>query len=293
MAPRSGDLNVGCWVKRTLKMATLIVLGFCLVFSGCLLVLQRQLIFPGVQVQPVELQNLPPDVMKVEYQTSQGRQVAFYRPPAGGVGQVPSPLWVCFHGNGSAALHWLDFLHRYPDENAGFLLLDYPGYVLSEGKPSPRAMGESARKSLGALAKALGMEEAALKGDMATLGFSMGGGAALDFAAKHPVRIIVVSSTYTSLLDMAKRTAPWPFYHLLLHRYDNRARLAEIAAQPNPPRIVLFHGSNDEVIPVGHGRELARLHPDLIVYHEVVGGDHNSVLFSAQARVWKAMMGVD
>lgn len=274
---------------RLARMAALVVLGFTVIFSLVLLGCQRQMIFPTAFVPPSVAADLPPEILTVEFETSQGRQVAFYQPPLSDPEAIPSPLWVCFNGNASAAVHWLDFIHNFPDRAAGFLLVDYPGYALCEGKPSPRAITESSAAAMEALAEALGVEEEALHGDLRTLGYSMGAAAALDFATRRPVRQAVVISPFTSLLDMAKRAAPWPFHHLLLHRYDNMARLAELRDQDEPPRVAVFHGSNDPVIPVEHGRRMAAEFPALVDYTEVTGGDHDAIIFSGRDQIIDTM----
>lgn len=277
-------------LTRIAKMTTLVIIGFSVFFSGCLLVLQRTMIFPGTMVLRIELDNLPDNVQRIEHETSQGRQVFYYRHPGEGADTLPSPLWVCFHGNASAALHWLDFLERYPDQSAGFLLLDFPGYVECEGKPSPRTILESAQSALVALADHLETDVEELRGDLAVLGFSIGTGGAFDFAAKEPAHTIVAISPFTSLLDMARRTTFWPFYHLLLFRFDNVARLSEIYQREDPPRVAIIHGANDEIIPVAHSRKMVEMFPD-IVYHEITMGDHNFLLDSAKGVIWNSMLG--
>lgn len=276
-------------VIRLARMALSILVGFAIIFALVLLGCQREMIFPRAFVPASVVGELPPEVLQLEYETSQGRQVAFYDPPRVDNDAMPSPLWVCFHGNASAAVYWMDYFHNFPDEDAGFLLIDYPGYALCEGRPSPPAITESSAAAMKALAEALGVEEEVLREDLRALGYSLGAAAALDFATRHPVKQVVAISPFTSLLDMARRTAPWPFHHLLLHRYDNMARLAELAEREDPPRIAIFHGSNDPVVPVEHGRRLAEAFPDLVDYSEVTGGDHDAILFSGQRQIFETM----
>lgn len=284
----------GNWSKhpmvRILRMTAFVIIGFSVLFSGCLLVFQRHLVFPGVMLLQVEIDNLPENVVRLEHETSEGRQFFYYIPPTNAEGALPSPLWVCFHGNASAAIHWVDFLQGYPDGGAGFLLLEFPGYVENQGRPSPRSIRESANSALARLADHLEVDVATLQDDLASLGFSIGSGAAFDFAARQPVHTVVACSPFTSLLDMARRTTFWPFYHLLLYRYDNVARLEELYNRETPPRVAIIHGSNDDIIPVEHSRRMVEKFPE-IEYHEVHMGDHNHVLFSSRQRIWQAMMG--
>src|SRR5215207_7641688 len=73
---------------------------------------------------------------QIEYATSQGKQVAFYLPPRAEGLKAPAYVWIVCGGNGSLALdysgepmHW--------DARFGYLFVDYPGYGLCAGKPTP------------------------------------------------------------------------------------------------------------------------------------------------------------
>ena len=100
---------------------------------------------------------------------------------------------------------------------------------------------------------------------------------------------IVIVSPFTSLYDMARLTFGWPLCHLLIDRFDNRARLAELAARKPRPAVTIIHGDTDNIVPVTMGRELAGLYPDWIHYIELVGGDHNFILTSAEHQITGAM----
>ena len=64
---------------------------------------------------------------------------------------------------------------------------------------------------------------------------------------------------------------------MLLESYDNRATLAD-AMKRNPAALIaIFHGVDDEVIPVRMGRELACEFP-FVKFFPVKGADHVSVL---------------
>jgi pimeloyl-ACP methyl ester carboxylesterase len=88
---------------------------------------------------------------------------------------------------------------------------------------------------------------------------------------------------------MARRAIGWPLCWLLLHNFDNRARMAELAARPQPPRVTIFHGSADTLIPEEMGRSLAEAFPKMATFHEVADADHNSVVTWAQPEMFKAM----
>lgn len=53
---------------------------------------------------------------------------------------------------------------------------------------------------------------------------------------------------------------------------------------------MIYHGSDDEVIPVRMGRELAEVNEGKVSFHEVAGAHHNDVLRMAKDRVGSSMV---
>jgi pimeloyl-ACP methyl ester carboxylesterase len=64
---------------------------------------------------------------------------------------------------------------------------------------------------------------------------------------------------------------------MLIESYDNRANLAQTRKRNPDAQVAIFHGTNDEVIPVRMGRELAHEFP-FVEFFTVKGADHVSVL---------------
>jgi pimeloyl-ACP methyl ester carboxylesterase len=92
------------------------------------------------------------------------------------------------------------------------------------------------------------------------------------------VRRVVLAAPFTSLRDEAARVVGGPLSHLLVENYDNRARLRELAGRKPPPRVAIFQGNNDAMIPFAIGESLAREFPGLVQFFPVAGADHMSVL---------------
>lgn len=231
--------------------------------------------------------RLPRQAMELRFRTSQGGQVSFFLPPKNG--RVPDKIWAMFSGNGSVALDWTDFVARCPRTGDGFLLVEYPGYGRSEGRPSPASIEEAGEKALESLATAAHLPGEEIEQKLNVLGHSIGCGAALNLAAHHPVQRIILLAPFTSLREMARRVVGFPLCYLLLHNFDNCARLRELAARPTPPQITIFHGSDDEVIPFAMGEKLAGCAPRVATFVEVAGADHTSVLFFAEEKIFDAM----
>lgn len=259
-----------------MRMILVIAVGAVIFLFGC----QRRLIYLPHAYVPADLGMLPRNAVQMSFATSAGRQTAFYMPAtdsANGAASPPRRLWVCFQGNGATALSWLDTTQRVRAPGVGFLFVDYPGYGMSQGKPKRSSIVEATEGAYAALAEHYGVTTADLDRDVGTLGFSIGSAVALEFASRHPVRRVVLLAPFTSLMDMARRSVGWPLCLMLLDRFDNRARLAELVARSVPPRVTIYHGTADDIVPFTMGQTLARAHPAMIEFHPVPGSDHNQL----------------
>lgn len=274
--------------RSVIRMVIGVILGLILLFVPLLYFFQGRLIyFPrgyGIRMELIR----PGDAEVLRYQTACGRQIAFYVRPRGGAA-LPRTVWVAFNGNASLALDLLDVYEKVADPEAGFLLLDYPGYGECEGSPSPQTILESSEGALAALAGHLNTDPKQLYAHLNIFGYSIGTAAALQLAAHHEVEKLVLVSPFTTMMAMARRQMGWPVCLLLRHRFDNRSRLLELAQRPARPKVTIFHGTADPLIPIAMSRELAALVPGWIDFHEVPGGDHASVIDLGQAGIVKAL----
>jgi len=231
---------------------------------------------------------LPPGVVELTFNTLAGKQAAFYLPRGAGSG-LPKRIWVAFCGNGSLALDWTWLIGQDRQSGDAFLLIDYPGYGKSEGYATIASMRAAADKALDALADRLGVDEKEIESRLNVIGHSWGTAVALDFATRHPIQRVVLIAVFTTLREVAATIVGTPLSHLLIENYDNRAALRELAQRSPPPKIDIFHGTDDDTIPVRMGRELADDFPAFVAFHPVVGGDHVSVIAKATGDILAAM----
>ncbi len=233
-------------------------------------------------------QALPPDGVELNFRTGAGKQVAFYLARGGGA-RLPDRIWVAFCGNGSLALDWTWLIAQDRDPGDSFLLIDYPGYGKSEGYATIGSTRAAADKSLETLAAHLGVPEIEIESRLNAIGHSWGTAVALDFATRHPVQRIVLISVFTTLREEAAMVVGGLLSHLLVENYDNRACLRALSRRPSPPRVTIFHGTNDDIIPVRMGRELADRFPAFVTFRPVAGGDHISVIGKAASEIVAAL----
>jgi pimeloyl-ACP methyl ester carboxylesterase len=258
------------------------VVGGLLLLAVFLFFIQDRMIFVPRAYAPAALQQLPSGLVALRDGDS---LVGFYRPPRDGV--EARHLWICFGGNADLALSWDEFAETHARPGTGFLLVEYPGYGACTGKPSSSTMLAANERAVALLAAHLRIDVAEVHRRAAGVGHSLGAAVLLQYAAKHPLRRLVLISPFTTLKDMARRTVGWPLCELLVHRFDNHARLAEIAAAGLPPTTII-HGDQDELIPVGMGRSLAEAYPGIHL-SVIVGAHHNDVLELGAAEIDAAM----
>jgi pimeloyl-ACP methyl ester carboxylesterase len=214
-------------------------------------------------------------VQEVRFRTSQGNQAAFFWRNEDS-DTAPQNVWLLFGGNGDVALGWIGMVRAFPGTRTGYLLVDYPGYGICEGRPNPQTILENSERALQTLLEKKGWKLGAVT--LCVLGHSLGGAAALQFAAKNAVGKILVVSTFTAMGDMVRAQIRIPLGRLLRHRFDNVASLKEILSQNKVPEIYILHGQADEIIPPKMGRALAQLDPSRIKFAEIPGAGHNDII---------------
>ncbi|MEM7385710.1 MAG: alpha/beta hydrolase [Verrucomicrobiota bacterium] len=200
--------------------------------------------------------------------------------------QPTERVWLFFGGNGSLALDWLPVTSFAPPSRDAFVFVDYPGYGNSNGEPSPTTI----RNSVDALLKTLQERFKCTKNHqtnlLATMGHSLGAAVAMDTAARHRIREVVLLAPFTSMRAMAVRVAGRMMARCLRHHYDNLEALEKWSqAFPEGSRVRLFHGTHDEMIPLAMSRELHEQFPDHTDLETVPQGDHNGLVLQLKERL--------
>lgn len=220
----------------------------------------------------------------VAFQTTQGRQRAFLQ------GNLTSPrnLWIVCGGNGSLGLDWSEWLVKHGPGQDAYLLVDFPGYGDCAGKPSPRTIRESLRTVVPAATQALGWPGAPDPTRLRIFGHSLGAGACLMAASEFGIQRGVLLTPFTSTMDMSRAITGLPIGFIVWHRFDNSARLAEMASR-GPAKVSVFHGTQDEAIPFSMSRQLAAEQPRIVQLHEIPHGRHNTLAESHAPEIAAAM----
>lgn len=266
-----------------LLFALLLIAGVpLLLVVGC----QSKLIYfprpyaPGVTAQwKAETKGKP-----IDFTTSQGHQRAFLQ----GNLTHPRNLWIVCGGNGTVALDWSDWIMEHAPREDAWLLVDFPGYGDCAGYPSPGRIRESMRAVVPQAAESIGWPANPNPARLRFFGHSLGGAGCLIAASEFGIQRGVLLAPFTSTMDMARVMTGLPVGFLVTERYDNEARLAELAAR-GPGEVMILHGSHDEVIPVAMSRKLAGERKDVVRFTEIPGARHNTIQERNAAQVSAAL----
>ena len=265
--------------------AVALLVGGALV-AGLLLFQSRLIYFP-LPYSTVQLQKAKSiGTQEIRFRTSQGNQTAFFWRTENSATALQN-LWLVFGGNGDLALGWLDLVCAFPSPGTGFLLIDYPGYGICQGKPNPRTIFENAEGAFQTLLEQKNWT--AERNALCVLGHSLGGAVALQFAARHSVRKIVLISAFTTMDEMVRNQIGITLGPLLRHRFDNITSLETILSQNQIPEIAILHGQSDDIVPVRMGAALAQLNPSRIKFAAIPEAGHNNIIQKALPLILETM----
>jgi pimeloyl-ACP methyl ester carboxylesterase len=178
---------------------------------------------------------------------------------------VAAPTVVFAHGNGELIEDWRDAMVELAGAGVSALLVEFPGYGHSEGRPTRATIRETFALAYDWLASQERVDAARI----VAYGRSIGGGAATDLALDRPVRALVLQSTFASTMRMAREILAPGF--LVRDRWDNARGVFEFGGP-----VLVMHGREDEVIGFAHAEAVVRARPGLAVTEIPCG--HNDCL---------------
>ena len=258
------------WAKWLLLVGGLLVLVPLGLITGC----QSQMIYFPRPYPPGVTQKWAASTggKLLDFTTSQGQQRAFL------LGKLDQPehLWIVCGGNGTIALEWSPWLRANAPTSDAWLLVDFPGYGDCDGAPSPGRIKETFANVVPLAAAQLGWSLPQDRAKLRFFGHSLGAAACLIAASDFEIHRGVLLAPFTSTMDMAREVTGLPLGFLVWHRFDNTARLGELATREGT-QVIILHGTQDEVIPVTMSRVLAAKFPQLIDFRELPNLHHNDV----------------
>ncbi|MCA1713722.1 MAG: prolyl oligopeptidase family serine peptidase [Gammaproteobacteria bacterium] len=230
---------------RSLLLLLGTALAAYLGYLALLFVQQRAVMFPGAAMGWDGVgRALPADAEAVAIPASFGRVQGVWLRARNGGARAPAVLY--FHGNAEFVDQNVALLQPLAALGVHVLLIEYPGYAGTDGRPSRASLDEAAVLGYDWLATRPEVDPERL----AAIGRSIGAGPAVALGRQRPLRALVLLAAFSSLDDFAHGMGAPAF--LVRDRYDNRATLRDVDVP-----LLLFHGRRDDVIPYRHSERLA------------------------------------
>ena len=199
-----------------------------------------------------------------DHRTLYDSPIRFTRPHAGGEVEAllllapdasperPAPLVVFCHGNAETIDFLTDDVQRYHEMGISVLLPEYRGYGRSAGLPSQEGIVEDVTHFT-----QLALQNPAVDGERLVFhGRSLGGGVATAAALNYKPAALILQSTFVSMASMSKSYGVPGF--LVKHPFRNDLHLEQLSGV----KVLLAHGSLDQVIPYHHFEQLTAVRPD-------------------------------
>jgi len=241
------------FLRRGPVIATLLFTAFLLAAIGGLLYLQQWGTFPA---PPSALQR--PEALAAAHGEElwfdvDGTRVEAWLLP--GAASGPAPLLIYTHGNGELIDFWGDRFEPIRAAGIHVLLVEYPGYGRSGGRPTEQRITATLLAAFDRVAADPRVDAKRIIGH----GRSLGGGAIAQLAARRPLAALILESTFTSVTDMVRGQGvpAW----LIIKRFDTRAVLA---GYDGP--VLILHGSHDLIVPVANAHALKAVAPNAALH---------------------------
>jgi hypothetical protein len=207
-----------------------------------------------------------PEIQDVELTSAAGKALhAWWLPRPKGQGAL-----LYLHGNAGNLSHRGGSMAKLAEIlDVAVLIVDYPGYGKSGGKPTEQGCYQAADAGYGWLT-----QQGFHPQDILLYGASLGGGVAVDLASRQPHRALILIKTFTSAPDVGAGQFPYlPVRWLMRNRFDNLKKIKD-CRQP----VFIVHGTADSVIPYRLGQQLFAAAGEPKEFLTLPDEDHNDPL---------------
>jgi uncharacterized protein len=198
-----------------------------------------------------------------------------------GVSEPAIGTVIVFHGNAGTAADREYYLAALCPMGYRVILAEYPGYGERRGKLGEKSFINDSKETLRIVAERF-------KGPIFLLGESLGCGVVAGVSSDTSLNLagIILITPWNTLLAVAKDHYPFlPVSWFMKDKYDNGENLKSF-----PGKIAVLAAERDEIIPIGHARELFKLLPDRKKMWMVKGAGHNDWPMAMEASQWQEVM---
>lgn len=179
------------------------------------------------------------------------------------------------HGNAGSLSSWGQAAETYTDLNYDVFIFDYRGFGKSEGKIiGQEQLFEDSQIVYDELKKKYNEDK------IIVLGYSIGTGLASKLASTNTPRILILQAPYYNLTDMMKQWFPFIPTFILKYKLATNEYLKNCKMP-----VVIFHGSQDEVIYHGSSIKLKEEFKQKDTLITLNGQGHNGMTHNKDYKV--------
>ncbi len=235
---------------RTRRILVLLAVTYLCVI-GMLVVMENWLIFRPTRAAETwfDPRAIQLQARDVELLSADGNRLHAWWCPSAEPAATAYDTLLYLHGNGGNLSYWGKAVTSWRKQlGTSILIVDYPGYGHSQGRPSETGCYAAADAAYDWLMQKEGIKPERLL----IVGESLGGGVATDLAHRRPYGALVLLCSFTSVPDMAQALYPWvPGRWLVRTQFDNLAKIGQ-CRRP----LFIAHGMADNLIPFSQGERL-------------------------------------
>jgi len=176
---------------------------------------------------------------------------------------------VIFHGNAGNACDRIYFLDLLKNTTSNLAVFEYPGFGKDLNVPGETIILKQALELILYIKK-----KDAAHLPVYLMGESLGTGVATFVATRTDIRGLILISAYPSLAQVGQYHYPlFPVNYLIRHKFKAHAWAGQTATP-----VILFHGSNDDIIPIHFARRQVLNFTGEKELVEIPGCGHNDIV---------------
>ena len=249
------------------KLALGLACVYTLLCLGVFLLQRRLQYFPDRSRPELPHGSGHGELAEVELATSDGLALAAWHWPAEPRGELAAVTVVVLHGNAGHRGDRLPWMGALASTGSGVLLPDYRGYGGNPGSPTEAGLYRDGEAAVRWVREHVG-------GRVVLLGQSLGGGVAVEVAARAGVDGLILQNAAASLVDVAADAYPWlPARLLMRDRFEAERRIPDVRCP-----LLAIHGERDRVVPLELGRRLFEAANEPKTWWPVPGAGHDDLL---------------
>ncbi|MFP4556400.1 MAG: alpha/beta hydrolase [Bacteroidales bacterium] len=262
-------------MKRVMYIITTLIIIYGIVLGFFYFSQSSMLFFP----QQIGHQKTYDNTEEVRIETSNGNQLHGWLCKSDSGKDTLTNLIIYFGGNAEEVSHLIPAISSRLN-GWSVLVINYPGYGLSKGKPSEKSFFNAAL----AIYDYADSRKDICSNNIVLLGRSIGTGCASYLAANREVKGVVLVSPFESMKSVAQSKLPYiPVSLLLKHQFDSNKYAQEIDAS-----MLAFFGTADDLVPPIHAKRLAKSWKGDVTLIQLEGYNHNNILESE--KLWSEMI---